>query len=72
MLLVIQPEPHRLIPPGRRLFCLIDSAPGVDLYRKEYAGVHRLYNRDRPFQNRIRLLHGAVADAGAGTGAWRE
>ena len=57
------------VPPD---FVLIDSAPGVDLYRKEYAGGTPDYVLaiDLSKEAGIHLLHGAVVDAGAGTGAY--
>lgn len=57
------------VPPD---FVLIDSAPGVDLYRKEYTGGTPDYVLviDLSKEAGIQLLHGPVADAGAGTGAY--
>ena len=57
------------VPPD---FVLIDSAPGVDLYRKDYAGGTPDYVMvvDLSKEAGIRLLHGAVVDPGVGSGAF--
>ncbi|MRR30717.1 hypothetical protein EG834_10435, partial [bacterium] len=61
--------PSITVPPD---FILIDSAPGVDLYRKDYAGGTPDYVMvvDLSKEAGIQLLHGSVVDPGAGSGAF--
>ncbi len=53
-------------------FVLMNSAPGVDLYRKDYTGGTPDYVLvvDLSKEAGVHLLHGNVMDAGAGAGAY--
>ena len=61
--------PGPIIPPG---FALVDSAPGVELYRKNYPGGNPDYVQviDLSQGARLEPLHGAITDPRTGKGVY--
>ncbi len=66
----VQPSPYPTTPPPG--FELVDSAPAVELYRKDYPGGTPDFVQviDLSGGARLSLLHGPIAEPGAGQGAY--